>query len=165
MTLRRCGLLLSLAAACLVLAVCRYETIWTGVEFDDSGKTIRLASAEPLCGCLQITNISSVDVYIRSMINDEERPLGSMNLAAGATARVHFDWAGPHGGDAFVLDTWTWKEVDGVGQSTQIDAQEVLRIDETGWPWQPCLGHLPGKPAPAVCEIGPLKLDTGRGQL
>ena len=156
MTLRRYSLLFGIVAACLVFATCRYDTIWTGVQFDSSGQTIELSSAEPLCGCLQITNISKNDVHIRSTLVGRE--LGSMNLPAGHTARIHFDWGGPSGAETFVLDTWTH---DG----HRVKAQDVLRIDNTGWPWQPCIGHLPGKPEPPKCEVGPLKLETGRAQL
>nr|QEO74264.1 hypothetical protein [uncultured bacterium] len=155
MTLRRSSVLFGIIAASLVLSTCRYDTVWTGVAFDGSGETLRLSAAEPLCGCLQITNISKDMVHVRSRVGD--RPLGSLNLEPNTFTRVHFDWGGPMGGDVFILDTW-------LKDGKQVDAEKVLRVDESGWPWQPCVGHLQGQPAPPKCEEGPLKLNTGRGQ-
>jgi hypothetical protein len=129
--------------------------MWTGVEFEHQGRTLRMASDEPLCGCLRFTNISGQTVHIRSTM--QGRMLGALDLEAGKSTSANFDWAGPSGEDSFHLDTW-----DVAGH--QLHAQDVLRVDDTGWPWFPCVGRLPGHVDPPACPIGPLRLTTGRQQ-
>lgn len=154
MTLRRYSLVLGLVVITLHIAACGYDTMWTGVEFDDEGD-LRLATTEPLCGCLRITNISKEPVHLRSY--NDDRVLGQMDMVPGQSSSISFDWGGPRGTEVFYLEAWDYK-------GNFIRADSVLRVDDSGWPWRPCVGKIPGQPPPPICEIGPLKLSTGRNQ-
>jgi hypothetical protein len=149
------------AASLFVLALgvsagCRYEGIWTGAEFTRDGEVIRAAAAEPLCGCLGLTNVSTQPVHIRSEM--EGVTLGRTELAPGASMVTQFDWGGPRETQVFSIDTWT-------RQGARLRAQDVLRIDDTGWPWHACGMPEPRRARISTCADGPLKLESGRARL
>jgi hypothetical protein len=151
----------SIGAAAGVLAVvlhagCRYETIWTGAQFVDSGSVIELAAAEPLCGCLQLTSIASEPVHLRSMMLGDE--LGALGLAPGEHVQFQFDWGGSRADEVFVIDAWT-------RDGRQLRAEDVVRIDDTGWPWHACDGRVAAQSLDKTCTDGPLKLISGRSKL
>jgi hypothetical protein len=141
---------------CVTIVACSYDVMWTGVDFDKSGETLRVAATEPLCGCLQVTNTSSAPLRIRSIMGTHF--LGVLDLPPGQSTSAHYDWAGAQGTDTYILEMW-----DEHGK--QLKARDVIRIDDTGWPYQPCIGHLPGREPPRVCAIGALKLTTGRSEM
>ncbi len=156
MTLRQYCLVLGFVVLSLHTAACGYDVIWTGVEFENEGETLKLSTTEPLCGCLKISNKVGFPVHIRSLM--EGRVLGTMELAVGQTTSINFDWAGARGTEVYHLETWNYD-----GQ--RVLAKDVLLLNDTGWPWHPCVGKIPGQPAPPICEIGPLKMSTGRNQM
>ena len=136
-----------------VLSGCRYETIWTGAELSDSGSRLKLAAAEPLCGCLQISNTSSQPIFLRSQILDS--PLGTLTLQPHEHAKVQFDWGGPKEQQVYEIDFWTRN-----GQP--LKAQDVIHIDDTGWPWHACDGSVHAEGDDKSCVDGSLKLQHGR---
>jgi hypothetical protein len=152
---RRLALAVPLVGLCFWVG-CRYNTIWTGADFIDNGETLRLAAAEPLCGCVKVRNVSGAEVHLRSMMEGQE--LGSRNLPAGELLEEQFDWGGPQERQVFRIETWD-------DHGDRLPAQQVLSIEDTGWPWHGC-----GQPGPlntdtGACADGSLKLKTGRARL
>lgn len=54
------------------------------------------------CGCLMLTNFSAHDLTLRSTLHGTET--GQMDLAAGVTVPLAFDWAGTLDNDAYIID-------------------------------------------------------------
>ena len=54
------------------------------------------------CGCLMLTNHSDHDLTLRATLHGNET--GQLDLLAGATLPVAFDWAGPLETDTYVID-------------------------------------------------------------
>lgn len=154
---RRYSLVVCLFVSQLLVSACGYDEMWDGVEYEHDGLTLTMAATEPLCGCLRISNKSSAPIYIRSFVSTG-RELGNLTLAPGEMTAAHFDWAGASGNTYFILETWN-------DQGQQLKAQDVLTINETGFPWKPCVGSIPGQEPPEECPLGPLKLNTGRTAL
>jgi hypothetical protein len=153
---RRYSLVVCFVVSLLLVSACSYDEMWDGVEYEQDGLTLTMAATEPLCGCLRITNKSSFRIHLRSAIANRE--LGNLDLDPGQSTAAHFDWGGVGGMQYFIIDVWNEK-------GEQIKASDVLQINDTGYPWQPCVGRIPGQPAPQECPIGPLKMNTGRNQL
>ena len=151
---RRAVVIVLVAAA--VWVACRYQTIWTGAEFVDEGAALRLAAAEPLCGCVRLRNISDRAVHLRSFM--EEQELGMRDLPPGEVLEEQFDWGGPMARQAFRIEAWS---ADGEA----LPAAGVLQIEDTGWPWHGCGQQGPMNTDLAACGDGPLKLKTGRARL
>jgi hypothetical protein len=150
-------LLLLLTVAGLSVSIgCRYEGIWTGAEFSEEGQVIAAAAAEPLCGCMYVTNISRQPVHLRSEM--ENQLLGTLNLAPGQQTIFQFDWGGVRQEEVFRIETWS-----AAGQ--QLRAQDVLRIDDNGWPWHACDLREARTDQETACQDGSLKMETGRARL
>jgi hypothetical protein len=152
----RFSLLAGVTAALCVSAACRYEGIWTGAAFVEEGLVIQAAASEPLCGCMVVTNVSRQPVHLRSEM--EGQLLGSLNMQAGEQASFQFDWGGVREEEVFRIETWST-------QGEQIRAQDVLRIDDNGWPWHACDLATARTDHETACQDGPLKLETGRARL
>ncbi len=139
--------IVSVVVISLLLAGCRYETVWSGADYDASGKYLRVAADEPFCGCLQIVNVAKFPVTIRSLAQRRiER--GRVTLQPGEVIKEKFDWSGPDGDDYFILDAFT---VDNPAKAVLI--RDVIRRVDIGWPFQPC--EL------VKCDFGPLYMNTG----
>lgn len=54
------------------------------------------------CGCLMLTNFSDHDVTLRATLHGTQT--GQMDLDAGVTVPVTFDWAGALENDAYIID-------------------------------------------------------------
>jgi hypothetical protein len=140
------GALIPLVAAMVLAAGClRYQTVWSGAAYDDSGDFIWLAADEPLCGCLVLKNLSDRDIMLRSTLNDNE--LGSQLLPRATTLRVLFDWGGPNGRDVYQLEGF-----DATGKRVKL--QELTTIEDNGWPWGVCT-------ADQACDRGTLAMNMG----
>ena len=137
--------LAALAAVMVFLPACRYQTVWSGAAFDESGRTISLAADEPLCGCLILKNFSDRDIMLRSMLHDNE--LGLQVLPRSTTLTVRFDWAGPNGDDIYTLEGF-----DAAGQ--RVTLRELTTIEDNGWPWRVCT-------AESMCDRGTLAMNMG----
>ena len=138
--------LLPLAAAIVLLAGClRYQTVWSGAAYDESGHYIDLAADEPLCGCLVLKNSSDRDIMLRSTLHDRE--LGTQLLPRSTTLTVRFDWAGPNGQDLYRLEGF-----DANGQRVKL--HDLTLIEDNGWPWQVCT-------AEPLCDRGTLSMNLG----
>lgn len=70
-----------------------------GVEFSS---VITASAPQNECGCLMLTNHSDHDLTVRATLHGAET--GQLDLLAGATVPVAFDWAGPLETDAYVID-------------------------------------------------------------
>ncbi|MBM3807734.1 MAG: hypothetical protein FJW22_06005 [Acidimicrobiia bacterium] len=70
-----------------------------GIEF-----TSVIAASAPLdeCGCLMLTNFSAHDLTIRATLHGTQT--GQMDLSAGVTVPISFDWAGTLDNDAYIID-------------------------------------------------------------
>jgi hypothetical protein len=152
----RFSLLVGVTAALCVSAACRYEGIWTGAAFDAEGLIIEAAAAEPLCGCMFVTNTSRQPVHLRSEMAGQM--LGSLNVQPGEQVNFQFDWGGVHKEEVFHIETWS-------AGGEQLRAQDVLRIDDNGWPWHACDIPTARTDHETACQDGPLKLETGRARL
>ncbi|MGE3404037.1 MAG: hypothetical protein AB7K63_15710 [Vicinamibacterales bacterium] len=139
-----------------VWVACRYDVIWTGAEFVDDGAALRLAAAEPLCGCVKLRNVSGRPVHLRSFMEGQE--LGWRDVPPGEMVEEQFDWGGPRQEQAFLIDAWTQ-----AGEPLQ--ASQVLSLEDSGWPWHGCGQQGPMNTDVAACADGPLKLKTGRARL
>ena len=116
----------------LVVACFRYEKIWSGAEFDSTGgKTLRLASDEPFCGCIDLSNRSSDAILLRSRVGELER--GHALLEAGEKKIYKFDWAGPDYNDVFTIDVFTASK-----PHTRLEAEDVLTVNSYTWPFHQC---------------------------
>ncbi len=131
--------------AVVMLAGCRYQTVWSGAEYDHSGQNIRLAADEPLCGCLVLKNVADRDLMLRSMLHGNE--LGSQVLPRSTTLTVRFDWAGPNGQDIYRLEGF-----DSQGQ--RVNLHELTTIEDNGWPWRVCTSE-------SMCPLGTLAMNLG----
>jgi len=135
-------LVLLLASGMLALTACRSQTIWSGVEFQQDGR-LKLASQEPLCGCLTIVNVAGKDLALRSRLHGST--LGSTTLKAGAQLGFRFDWAGPENSDFYLIEA-----TDAGG--SEVNLKTAIRIeDKSGW--VTC--------SSAACPYGELMLDMG----
>ncbi len=146
----RCMALVVIALCWLPIS-CRRDEVWFGADYDSSGKTLKIASEEPFCGCLDMVNVSSQPIYIRSNVLLEENrwhPVerGGVVLAAGQQLNERVDWAGSNSRDIFTLDAWSAK-----GQ--QLHIRDVIRMNGFGWPFEPC--EL------TKCKVGRLYMNTG----
>ena len=146
----RWGALLVIAL-CWLPAGCRREVVWSGAAFSKSGDTLRLASEEPFCGCLDLVNISHEPVYIRSRVTlgeNDWKPIerGGEVMAPGQELKERFDWAGLDARDVFLLDAWS---ADG----KPLRIRDVIRMNGYGWPFEPC--------DISKCKVGKLFLNTG----
>jgi hypothetical protein len=138
------GLLAVFVAA---FSACRYQTIWSGGEFDQTGDIIRLAADEPLCGCLVLKNLSDRDILLRASLHGNE--LGLQVLPRSSTATARFDWAGPNGEDIYHLEGF-----DAAG--TRVKLAAAVEIIDNGWPWRVC--------GEATCQYGTLMMNAGENR-
>jgi hypothetical protein len=113
--------------AVALIAACRYEEIWVGAAYLDDG-TLQLAAQEPMCGCVTVTNTSGQELHLRS--NFRGTTLGTATLAAKASLRFGFDWAGHMTDDVYVVDGWFTN-----GTPVRLQDTTTLRGPE---PWEDC---------------------------
>ena len=119
-------------AAGICLAGCRYQTVWSGVEFNRAGTVLRLASEEPFCGSLTLVNISGRAIILRARLADGlER--GRVELKPGERLTEGFDWAGAGGPDSYYLEA-----LSPDGNSPVLVLRNLVRVDGIGWPFRPC---------------------------
>ncbi len=147
---RRAAGMIAVAAISLFLASCRYQTVWSGAEYDDSGKSLRVAADEPFCGCLQLVNVAKFPVIIRCRT---ERTIerGRVTLQPDEILKEKFDWSGPDGDDVFLLDAFTADN-----PPKPVNIRDVVRRLDIGWPFRPC--DL------TKCEFGKLYMNSGELQ-
>jgi hypothetical protein len=131
MNQRAVGTMLGTGLA-LFLVGCRYETVWSGAEYDSSGKQLLVAADEPFCGCLRLKNVSRQPVMITSRLSGLFQR-GSLVLQPNQESNEKFDWAGPRGGDRYILEAFT---TDTVPKPLLI--RDVVRRVDIGWPFRPC---------------------------
>ena len=135
-------LMLLLVAGGLGSASCRYQTIWSGVEFQDDGR-LKLAAEDPLCGCLTIVNVSGKDLALRSRFHGTT--MGNTTLKAGAKLGFRFDWAGQENDDVYTIEG---TDANGI----EVNLKTAIRIEDRS-SWQTC--------EPAPCWYGDLLLNMG----
>lgn len=138
-------------ALSLTVASCRREPVWSGMKYDHSGRVLQFAAAEPFCGCLDILNVSSKPIFLRSRAivtvnSTSTMERGHVILAPNEELKARFDWAGPAVEDVFELDAWS---EDGQPLITR----NVVRGMSPSWPYAPCDTH--------VCKMGALYMNTG----
>ncbi len=138
----RRALMCLLVVGGLASASCRYETIWSGVEFQDDGR-LKLAAEDPLCGCLTIANISGKDLALLSRFHGTR--MGSTVLKAGAKLSFRFDWAGQENDDVYTIAATD-------SQGNEVNLKTAIRIEDKS-NWQSC--------DPAPCPYGDLLLNMG----
>jgi hypothetical protein len=141
------------AAIALSVAIsgCRRDRVWSGMQYDKSGRFLRFAASEPFCGCLDAVNVSNKPIFLRSraIIPGHNPPImerGHVVLAPNEELKARFDWAGSDVADVFELDAWS---EDGHPLVTR----DILRGVAPSWPYEPCETH--------ECKLGPLYMNTG----
>lgn len=70
-----------------------------GIEFSS---VIAASAPQNECGCLMLTNFSTHDLTLRASLHGAET--GQLDLLAGATVPITFDWAGSLETDAYIID-------------------------------------------------------------
>jgi hypothetical protein len=110
----------AIVAAALALGACRAQSIWAGAEFTDEGH-MRIAAEMPLCGCLQIQNVSGQDLNLRSMF--EATTVGRTTLKAGEKLDIRYDWAGPENEDNYQM-------IGTAPDGQEVDLRQTVKIIE-----------------------------------
>jgi hypothetical protein len=84
-----------------MLPGCRRQVVWFGAAVTDDG-SLQVASEQPVCGCLTLTNQTDHVVLLRSEIGGSTS--GGAAIHPSETRRFRFDWAGPRPGDVYIID-------------------------------------------------------------
>jgi hypothetical protein len=142
---------LAVIALSVAIAGCRRDRVWSGVQYDHTGRVLKFAASEPFCGCLDAINVSSKPIFLRAraIVIANDPPImerGHVILAPNEELKAQFDWAGPALEDVFELDAWS---EDGHPLVTR----DVLRGVAPSWPYEPCDTH--------ICKMGSLYMNTG----
>lgn len=111
---------------CLALAVSgcsNVDQIAHGRQFTPEG-TLLVASLQPSCACMSVSNRAGRDLYLESSFYGVSR--GSLLLKPGEVTRFLFDWAGPANADAYAINAF---DVNGAGEplrNARLRIQDVL---------------------------------------
>jgi len=135
----------------VVIAGCRRDRVWTGMQYDKTGRFLRFSAAEPFCGCLDTVNVSNKPIFLRSraILPGNDSPVmerGHAILQPNEELQARFDWAGAAVEDVFEVDAWS---ADGQPLITR----NVIRGVAPSWPYEPCDTHH--------CKMGTMYMNTG----
>jgi hypothetical protein len=110
----------------LLFASCfRYEVVWAGMEFDDSGHRLKLSSEAGLCGCVTLGNRTNGPIHIHAKLDDVLT--GQVVLQPGQRVTARFDWAGDTSDHAYVLEAFD-------AQGRRLRLRESVYVGEhSGW--------------------------------
>jgi hypothetical protein len=98
-----------------------------GIEFTS---VITASAPQNECGCMMVTNFGDHDVTLRSTLHGAET--GQLELRAGATLPLTFDWAGALETDVYVIDA-----IDVRTPGESLAAGEILEAPATRTPTTP----------------------------
>jgi hypothetical protein len=151
-----------LAAFCVILTVatgCRrlggnVETIRYGREFTPDGERLRIASRQPRCGCISLTNTSEQRVWLEAWLYGT--PRGAMVFPPGEKRRIMFDWAGSENTDFYELVTFKLAKDDRGRETRDDSADGGLRIRDILTEHAPFV-HLSCNDD--TCEFGSLSMN------
>ena len=119
----------------------RNEVNWTGVEAMDRGDTLQLASEEPQCSCLTLTNAGSEPVTVRARLHATN--VGAATIPPGGHITELFDWAGETNSDVYELTA-----VKPTGHPVKFG--ETIKFAHSGWAECSTIG----------CKAETLKMDV-----
>jgi hypothetical protein len=130
-------------AASVALTGCRAHEIWAGAAFDEDSGQLKVASEEPLCGCLRLSNLQKQDLRLRATLHDTT--IGETTIPAGQSLEFRYDWAGHSEDDIYYISAT-------LPDGTRPPIAEALRIDEKSR-FESC--------STIRCQFGDLMLNVG----